>query len=257
VEKELPPESGVISFCPGPDETMYIESIWPDAVFSSFHTLWGDEFIFAAAGDENPSIRAQSIGWLKTIGQDQGPQAERAITAIFQACQSDQAPGVRRAALNALASMGLQAEMILPTFVESLSDADPKVRQAAADAIGSLGEEGIGAIPALILVLQDPDTWVRYGAAGALGKIGPGAEEAVPALIILLEDEEFILRNRVITTLGEIGPGAMQAVPALIKSLLKEEGIVKDSTVESLIKISGQDFGEDAAAWQQWWDTQK
>ena len=259
VENERPPESGVISNCPGPDDTRYMEEIWPDAVFGAFYTLWGDEFVFAAAEDGNPSIRAQTIGWLKTIRQEKkySPQAERAMAAILKAVQSDPDPGVRAAAVYALGSIGVEDIRILPVLVGALSDMDEFVRTAAAYAIGNLGDEAAGAVPALIQTLQDPDWFVRNKAAEALGKIGSGAVEAVPALTGLLEDEEFIVRRTAITTLGEIGPGAMQAVPALIQSLSKEDGLVKDSTVKTLSQITGQDFGEDAAAWQHWWETQE
>jgi HEAT repeat protein len=120
---------------------------------------------------------------------------------------------------------------------------------------GDMGEKPINAVPDLIQTLQDSDSYVRYCAASALGSIGPGAVDAVPALTLLLKDNNQLARHETISALGEIGPGAMQAVPALIQALGDENDRYFAS--RALADITGQDFGEDAAAWQQWWETQK
>ena len=87
--------------------------------------------------------------------------------------------------------------------------------------------DGLGHLwgtPPLIQALEDEEEWVRFAAAGVLGKISPEAKEAVPALIKAVGDQDESVRFAAARTLG---------------------------------KITGQDFGEDAAAWQEWWEEQQ
>jgi len=51
-------------------------------------------------------------------------------------------------------------------------------------------------------------------------------------------------------SLGDIGD--RQAVEPLIGALNDEKDIVRMVAADSLSKITGKDFGRDAAAWQQW-----
>ena len=55
-----------------------------------------------------------------------------------------------------------------------------------------------------------------------------------------------------------LGPRGKQFVPELIKCLKDScQPFGTDEIVRALKSITGQDFGEDAANWQQWWDKQK
>lgn len=99
--------------------------------------------------------------------------------------------------------------------------------------------------------LGDEDADVRQGATSALGKIGP---EVVPALIRALGDEDELLRWGAAVALEEIGLKAREAIPALIEALGDEDQYVRSAAAEALGKITGQDFGEDAGRWQEWWE---
>jgi HEAT repeat protein len=56
--------------------------------------------------------------------------------------------------------------------------------------------------------------------------------------------------------LGEFGSQAWDAVPALIEALGDEHGGTRSSGARALRDITGQDFGEDADRWRDWWEQQ-
>jgi len=61
-----------------------------------------------------------------------------------------------------------------------LRDSDKAVRKAAAEALGTIGRNGWTAIPALTQILNDEENDVRVAAAVALIRINPDAKDAVP-----------------------------------------------------------------------------
>ena len=155
-----------------------------------------------------------------------------------------------RAVLDGLAELwGIQA------LTQTLEDEDEDVREAAIQALGEIGPQAVEAVPALIDTLQEhEDHDVREAGAEVLGMIGPDAKEAVPALIQTLE-EDFWVREAAAEALGEIGPEE-GVVPALIQALEDAGPSVSRSAADALEAITGQDFGEDAARWRQWWEEQ-
>lgn len=149
---------------------------------------------------------------------------------------------------------GLAGVWGAPILIQALGDEVWQVRRDAARELGKLGSE---VVIDLIQALQD-DRWQRReGAARALAEIGPEAREAVPALIGALEDEDRVVREKVAWALETIGPGAEDAVPALIQALGEEDGNLAYNAYGALKAITRQDFGFDAARWQQWWEEQK
>jgi len=102
---------------------------------------------------------------------------------------------------------------------------------------------------ALIQALADPA--MRNAAHAMLVDIGA---EVVPLLIHALGDENWEIREAAALALWELGPEAEQAIPALIQAVV--DGREEASTaVLALEAITGQDFGFDAEAWQEWWET--
>ena len=138
--------------------------------------------------------------------------------------------------------------------LHALGDEDKYIRAVAAGALGKLGPEASEAIPALTRALADPEAYVRQEVAKALGEIGP---EAVPALILALKDESGGVREAAVKALGAIGPEAEEAVPALIRIMEQaEHDYQRRYPADALKAITGQDFGDDPAAWREWWERQ-
>lgn len=111
---------------------------------------------------------------------------------------------------------------------------------------------------AVLIRAFDSEHWAdRKQAAETLRRIGP-EEGVVPALIkALLRDESQYVRKAAAEVLGKIGPEAKEAVPALIKALKDKIEDVRKAVALALNAITGQDFGEDASRWQEWWEGQK
>ena len=129
-------------------------------------------------------------------------------------------------------------------------------RRQGAEALGEIGPEAKEAIPALMPLLRNLDFMIRRAVAEALAEIGPGTQE-LPALIRALQDKDYWVRTFIAEALGTMGADAKEAVPALIQALGDAEwSSEREAATGALKTITGQDFGEDAAAWQQWWEQQ-
>lgn len=134
---------------------------------------------------------------------------------------SDPDPGVRATCIRALGRHGDPAHASY--LISALSDTDRKVRIAAARALQRVHTND--AIPSLIKAVKEanePDADVRAGAADALGQYRQ--PYVVQALIAALRDTRLVVNNRV---------------------------------QHSLMIMTGQDFGIDHAAWQNWYTSTK
>ena len=122
------------------------------------------------------------------------------------------------------------------------------------EALGSIGDSQ--AVPALTQSLHHSDSYTRYEGALALRKFGPKAAAAVPDLIAEIDDESQQAGSAAVDALGAIGPEAKAAIPRLIKLLENEDWYYHSNAANALKSITGQNFGEDATAWRQWWESQ-
>lgn len=168
---------------------------------------------------------------------------------------------VRTAAIETL--LELEPEVSVPILLQELRDTgDDRVRSEIVGILGSIGPEE-GVVPALIdALLNDEDRTVRGHAAFILGRRIGAEEGVIPALIEAMEEDPR-MRWAVTEGLEAIGPEAEEAVPALIQAAL--EGcsseneavceIERNAIFRTLQAITGRDFGGDASAWQEWWET--
>src|SRR5205085_1447657 len=62
------------------------------------------------------------------------------------------------------------------------NDKDTTVRKAAAEALGSIGAEPENVVPLLIDALKDKNTSLKMGAISALTNYGANAKDALPSL---------------------------------------------------------------------------
>jgi HEAT repeat protein len=139
-------------------------------------------------------------------------------------------------------------------LLQAESDSDREVSKAAREARVWLEE--IKKVPSLVEALEDADPQVRGDAATQLALLGSGASEAVPALTQALQDPSSVVRANAAWALEKVGVEAMEAVPTLILTLGDEDGWVRTKASDALRAITGQDFGEDAQRWKEWWDSQ-
>jgi hypothetical protein len=176
----------------------------------------------------------------------------------------DERLDVRRAASEALCRLDAEAEGVTPALVQALRDAEiAGVRSEIVGVLGRIGPKE-SVVPALIeTLLEDPDPDVRGHAAVVLGSMG--TEEGVISALVQAMVDDPNMRWAVTEGLTSIGPAAAEAVPALIQAL--DDGCVSEieaaceverhAIVRALHAIAGQDFAEDTAAWQEWWEDQR
>ena len=147
--------------------------------------------------------------------------------------------------------------------IKRLYSSDALERGNAAYALGQMGEKAAPAIPFLIGVLHDQTTlqWFPHHfltspgqeATKALGKIGEPAVE--PLINALIYGDSGVQRRGAANALRQIGDA--RAVEPLIAALKDEALPVRGKAADALESITKQDFGEDQAKWQQWWDENK
>ena len=132
------------------------------------------------------------------------------------------------------------------------------VRRAASEALGSIGPAAAEAAPALAMLLNDRNRTVRRAALNALQRIGPGAAQVVPDLAELFSRQRDVAHWQVTVetmasikspqtaawlasllmagheasrlaaeVLGRLGPVAAEAVPGLAKLLDDWENAVR------------------------------
>jgi len=201
--------------------------------------------------DSDEKVRraaAQDLGYI-------GSGATDAVPALVETLRTDATDSVRQAAAGALAEIGAPVPEVVPALVEALGIGWGGLSIAAAEALGMFGPEARDAVPALVKMMLEARAVGEYEAAvDALGDIGPDAGDAVPALVDALDADGTYLpvRSHAAEALGKIGPGAREAVAALVETLGDEWSTVRVAAAGALRGVTGQDFGEDAAAWQRW-----
>jgi hypothetical protein len=156
-----------------------------------------------------------------------------------------------------------------PVLLAALGDESDDVRRSVIHAIKepearAAGLETDDIVSLLIMAFHDESCDISDLAAMALGDLGPAAKDAVPdlhqALMSSGETECGMMYGTysLINTLGKIGPASREAIPDLIQMLETEEDeFITEEIVSALRKITGQNFGTDASAWQEWWDSQE
>jgi len=136
--------------------------------------------------------------------------------------------------------------------VLKLPEEDEKLRSLAAVALGRIGS--VRALPVFDQVLRFTDGFlsqVRRSTVEALSKIDDLG--VIPLLVLALMDEDSVIHTRVSNTLKGIGS---PAVGPLIKALQDEELEAYDSKrlLETLVKITERNFGDDVELWETWWE---
>lgn len=141
---------------------------------------------------------------------------------------SDEDPGVRAAALGALARMGKAGEGVIARV---LSDPSPLVRRRAAELAGSL--EGADYLP----LLSDEDSTVVEAACFAVGEVrDPRAVR--PLCRIATSHEDPLCRESAVAALGALGDAT--GLPAILAAL-EDRPPVRRRAVIALSPFEGPD----------------
>jgi hypothetical protein len=115
---------------------------------------------------KNPETRSRAVDALNTLGTN----AEPAIPLLLERLKdSSESRGVRLGCVITLAQLGRQPEHVVPALAASLSDRNLMV--PAMHGLFLFGTNATAAIPALLPLLNDPDTNVAGVAQRVLAEI--------------------------------------------------------------------------------------
>jgi len=192
-----------------------------------------------ALGDSDPTVREIAAGQLgRPMGDlslhvDETAQAP-SVRALRRATVDTSAP-VRRAAVQALATIGPGAKAAVPDLELALNDPAPMVRIDAAQALNRIDPEGsrarvVAAMKAMAVDESLPvNTFERDDAIRLLCSLpdyrgASGADEAAAALIPLLKQKDMASRHGAIYLLILYCPRADATRKALVEALDGDDG---------------------------------
>lgn len=137
-------------------------------------------------------------------------------------------------------------------LIELLKDENPRTRKLAAAILGFEGNnKAVG--PLISILDEEKNIKVKESVVRSLAKIGD--KRAVEPIILLLGHDSLQIRQRATKALGYFKDH--RAVEPLIKALSDKGSYVARNARESLVQITGQNFGEDQQAWRAWWEENK
>jgi len=235
--------------------------------------------ILAGLKDKDAGVRMAS---LEAFGSYRNIYSVNALIPFL----SDADPKVRAAAATALGNQDTY-EAVLPVANMVYRDINPDARHAGILALGNLNNRTVTAL--LLTTLADNEKYTRIDSALALGKVGDyraieplyailqrdypdfeapkgkgeypsvrGAaaealgmqqvDKAYPLIVAALHNPDyFYVRVSAANALASLGD--KRAIPELISVLDDANSNVRHAAVTALKTLTGDDFGEDQAAW--------
>ncbi len=131
-----------------------------------------------------------------------------------------------------------------------LKAADWTDRYAILSGLLAAKAEGVGGI--CLEAAKDRDPRVRIIALDGLLSLGD-IKAAEPLFVAAVEDSEWQIRLSGIAGIEKLR--CKTGIAAMIRQLKKEDGRLRDDLSGTLKRLTGMDFGYNAAAWDEWWKT--
>jgi HEAT repeat protein len=160
-------------------------------------------------------------------------------------------PKIRRAAVHEVAR---SSELDAAALLVASRDPDLEVGMVATQALGKLYAEGQVPLQELVARASDRNLneRVRQTALNGFGQIANA--DAAAVLVDLLARGDVRERRTAAALLANQDPAL--AVPALIRALGDSDEYVRLQALDALrARSRGRDFGTDAGAWQNWWQS--
>jgi HEAT repeat protein len=157
-------------------------------------------------------------------------------------------PGAEQsAAENALARIGVAA---IGSLKSALKDPAGSIRSGAITALALM--QAPAAVEVLLAALKDPKFGDRAKAAASIGY----AKDArvLEILLGMARDRDAAVREGAARGLGRRKDP--KGIGVLVPALKDENKGVREAAASALQKITGQEFGDDAAKWEEWWSQQ-
>jgi HEAT repeat protein len=160
------------------------------------------------------------------------------VTGLTQAL-ADEDDELRLLAIGVLGWMEVEAELALPTMIETLRDPERIVRIAAVDPVSAFGYKAKAAIPILETWLHTVDEFSQVTAAAAIMTIDQSRDDVLPVLVDALGSDDVGIRCHAASHLGGLGAVSREAVPAL-RRMLDEEPSIRRFAAEAIASITGE-----------------
>jgi HEAT repeat protein len=163
----------------------------------------------------------------------------------------DKDPSVQKRAAESLRGIG--DRRAIEPLIAVLNKGESTARLEAAKGLGQFRDPR--AIESLVRALKYDHWDVRKESVESLKKIEGGIGRAIELLTIALtEGEAWNIRENITWALGEMDD--KRAIETLITALKDEDTSVRKSAARSLRKITGKNFGQNQAAWENWYNKQ-
>lgn len=166
-------------------------------------------------------------------------QAVTAASEIAGLIQHNE-PGVRSAAVEALASIGIKPAKFSETIKPLLTDESLEVRQAAVSSLRKVPEAAEGQLGKLKALLDDPSAKLRESALLALSSVGQRAADMADQAATLLADPDLDVKKAAIRALGSFRSAPTLAIRQMDWLGHHGDQAVRLLVLESLSKLSDQ-----------------
>ena len=162
---------------------------------------------------------------------------QRAVTAKLD----DDDNAVRRAAVNALASLVAIDEHTKAAITAKLDDADNAVRSAAVEALASLVATDEPTKAAITAKLDDDDSFVYHAAVEALASLVATDEPTKAAITAKLDDDFYAVRSVAVRALASLVATDEQTKAAITTKLDDDDNNVRSAAVRALTSLVATD----------------
>ena len=217
-----PPTTGmfvIISTCPAPSKAPFTHPAGR-AVLQALTELVGPQTLISAVKDVDAEIRSYAILDLWVLYSHQNYPLPRQV------------------------------------MLEALDDPSSSVRNSTVIVLGQIGKEADFAFDKLVSMLKDPEPMVRAAVVGVLDNIKHDDPALIDPYLTALKDPEKSVYSRALSGLGQLEASAMKAVPDIL-TFYETHPNETYEVKRCLRKITGQDLGDDRAAWRTWWEQRK
>jgi len=150
---------------------------------------------------------------------------------LLKSALEDEAPEIRKHALEALATLCYESKVWLEILPPRLLDESRDVRQAVVEVMGQCYCPDV--IPYLRNALNDDDDWVKVRVLEVLGQ--KKVVEAIPEVMTLVENPNKLVALRAIECLGAIGGTA--AFQALLSISSSEDSELMEAAETAIAQI--------------------
>lgn len=270
---EIMPPQAIIG-CPT-EQQAPVGQVWQGAVFSTLGQVWGD-LLFARLWDMPDIPEEVRRGATGLFWGMQEPEPE--ILPVLESALHSPDQVARLGAVKAIRGLILanKEDKAYTDLLARISrESEPEIMTVLLDTVAYLDNVDDAKIIVQILInaIRHTDTRVRADAVARLGYYSEfKAEYAAsgldlilfPVLIDLLNDPDVFVQSAAIEAVADWE--VMDAVPVLIELLRNIDTesdpdllrIVEPSQIASALEeITGESFGMDADAWQNWWDSRQ